>query len=52
MRALIAGALPPNPWLMGAFLLVIAIFAVVLTISLKPGRPQDIQSDSELPFKD
>lgn len=52
MRAMMAASLPQNPWLLGTFFLVLLVFAGVLALSLRPGRPQDIRAASELPFQD
>lgn len=51
MRTMMA-ALPPNPWQLAVFAAVVAVFVVVLALSLKLGRPDEIKADSELPFKD
>lgn len=52
MRAMMAASLPQNPWLLGTFFLVLGAFAVVLAISLRPGRPQDLTAAEQLPFND
>lgn len=52
MRSLIASALPPNPWLLGAFIAVLAVFGLVMFVSLRFGRPKEIEKEAELPLKD
>jgi hypothetical protein len=52
MRAFFAQSLPHNPWLLGAFIGVLILFAAVLTISLAPWRSRELDEASRLPLND
>lgn len=52
MKAIFAASLPNNPWLLGAFIGVLILFALVLIVSLRPSASRELDEASQLPLND